>query len=189
MTAPSLRRLLTTAAVALAFFACDRVCEDEGYSLQCLDDHGRCADLKEPATAACAPDFIPEGKAFTIEVGETCGGCGTGAKGCEVTVDGDDVKLDLVIQSCELPEDVACAAVWPDRHRGLRHPAPDRDRPHAHPPGPRRPPRHGHGRLLDRRRLLQAPVPAGLKNRPRVSIRVRVARPPCRGERDAIHHH
>jgi hypothetical protein len=72
-----------------------------------------CLDSTTPQAvgAFCAPAAIAAGQALRLQLREQCGGCTQRATRCEAVVQGQEVKLRLLGQSCTLPPDYACAAI------------------------------------------------------------------------------
>jgi hypothetical protein len=72
-----------------------------------------CSASPTPQTADkfCAPTNAAAGQALRLQIREGCGGCTHRATKCEVVVSGQDVKLQLLGEVCELPPNTACPAV------------------------------------------------------------------------------
>ena len=72
-----------------------------------------CTDSATPQAVGtfCAPATIAAGQALRLQLREQCGGCTQRATRCEVVVQGLELKLRLLGQSCTLPPDYACAAI------------------------------------------------------------------------------
>lgn len=71
----------------------------------------------QPSTTAqavtdfCAPASIAAGQTLRLQVREQCGGCTQRATHCEVTLQGQELKLRLLGEFCTLPPDTACPAI------------------------------------------------------------------------------
>lgn len=59
----------------------------------------------------CAPTSIASGQALRLQVREQCGGCTQRATRCEAVVQGQELKLRLLGESCTLPTGSACPAI------------------------------------------------------------------------------
>lgn len=59
----------------------------------------------------CAPTSIASGQTLRLQVREQCGGCTQRATRCEAAVQGQELKLRLVGESCTLPPGSACPAI------------------------------------------------------------------------------
>lgn len=72
-----------------------------------------CTDSLTPQTVGqfCAPTTIAAGQALRLQVREQCGGCTQSATRCEAVVQGLELKLRLLGQSCTLPPNYACPAI------------------------------------------------------------------------------
>lgn len=72
-----------------------------------------CTDSLSPQAVGqfCAPASIAAGQALRLQIREQCGGCTQRATRCEAVVQGLELKLRLLGQSCTLPPDYACAAI------------------------------------------------------------------------------
>ncbi len=59
----------------------------------------------------CAPTSIASGQTLRLQVREQCGGCTQRATRCEAVVQGQELKLRLLGESCTLPTGSACPAI------------------------------------------------------------------------------
>lgn len=65
----------------------------------------------QAATDFCAPTSIASGQTLRLQIREQCGGCTQRATRCEVAVQGQEVKLRLLGETCILPPNSACPAI------------------------------------------------------------------------------
>lgn len=65
----------------------------------------------QAVTDYCAPVRIAANQMLRLQVREQCGGCTQHATRCEVTVQGTDVKLSLLGETCMLAPNTACPAI------------------------------------------------------------------------------
>lgn len=59
----------------------------------------------------CAPTNIASGQALRLQIREQCGGCTQRSTHCEATLQGQELKLRLLGDSCTLPPGSACPAI------------------------------------------------------------------------------
>lgn len=65
----------------------------------------------QAAGELCAPTSIASGQTLRLQVREQCGGCTQRATRCEAVVQGQELKLRLLGDSCTLPVGSACPAI------------------------------------------------------------------------------
>jgi len=77
------------------------------------DDTPMCTASPTPQAAAsfCAPTTAAAGQALRLQLREQCGGCTQHASRCDVVVQGQEVKLQLMGETCTLPPGTACSAL------------------------------------------------------------------------------
>jgi hypothetical protein len=70
---------------------------------------GTCTEwTSQPVERSCLPRMAMSGAPLVLEIEERCGGCGTTAERCTVSVEGRVVNLSLDGKTCELPVGEAC---------------------------------------------------------------------------------
>jgi hypothetical protein len=65
----------------------------------------------QAATDFCAPASIASGQVLRLQLREQCGGCTQRATRCAVVVQGQEIKLQLLGETCTLPPGTACPAI------------------------------------------------------------------------------
>lgn len=72
-----------------------------------------CQSSSEPLIASgfCAPPSIAANQPLRLQIQEQCGGCQKRADRCEVQVQGQEITLRLLGQTCTLPPNTGCPAI------------------------------------------------------------------------------
>lgn len=71
---------------------------------------GMCAAwLAQPVERTCIPRMAKADHRLVLEIEQRCGGCGSTAERCTVTVEGRTVTLSLDGKTCEPPAGTTCA--------------------------------------------------------------------------------
>ena len=101
------RILRTSIALALPLFAGLTACGGTS------TDTPMCSASTTPqfADKFCAPPNIAAGQVLRLQIREQCGGCMQRATHCDVVVQGQEIKLQLLGDTCVLPPTTACAAI------------------------------------------------------------------------------
>ena len=93
-------------ALAVSLFAALAGCGGGSSQPICLP-----SATAQAAMDFCAPASIAAGQTLRLQIREQCGGCTQRATHCEVVLQGQELKLRLLGDTCTLPPGTACPAI------------------------------------------------------------------------------